>query len=126
MEDQKKRAEDYTLEIVNGSTLVSCSVHSYGSDVVVRIPDGITHIAPYGLQNCSGVQRFVLPASLVSIGDCAFLNCTDLKAVYIPDTVKALGKGIFRNCPKLQRAHIPENIKKKATDFTRGLPSYLW
>lgn len=126
MFDGKTTGEMYTLTISNNTTVIGCNVHAYGSDVVVKIPEGVTHIAPYALQNCTGIQRVILPNTLKDIGQAAFIGCLDLEAVYIPDTVKTLGVGIFRNCPKLKRVHVPQHIKDKTKIFNRGLPSFLW
>lgn len=122
----KATGDQYTLTISNSTTLINCNVHSYSDDVVVRVPEGVTHIAPYALQNCAGIQRIILPNTLKEIGQAAFIGCLDLEAVYIPDTVKVLGAGIFRSCPKLKRVHVPQHIKDKTKTFERGLPSFLW
>lgn len=126
MFDSKTTGEEYTLTIINESTLIGCNVHAYGNEVVVKIPEGVKEISGYAMQGCSGVKRIILPKTLRKIGQAAFISCVDLEAVYIPDNVTEIGVGIFRNCPKLKRVHVPPKIMEKASEKARGLPSYMW
>lgn len=126
MFDGKTTGELYTLTVSNGTTVIGCNVHTYDSDVIVTIPEGVTEIAGYALQGCSGIKRIILPKTLKKIGQAAFISCTDLESVYIPDTVTEIGDGVFRNCPKLKRVHVPPKIMEKAHTKDRGLPSYMW
>ena len=126
MYNSKATGDEYTLTIANETTLIGCSVHAYGNEVVLKVPEGVKEIAGYALQGCSGIKKIVLPNSLRKIGQAAFISCTDLESVYIPDTVREIGVGVFRNCPKLKRVHVPPEIMNKATANDRGLPSYMW
>ena len=122
----EKKIDDYTLTISNGTTVTGCNVHAYGNNVTVNLAEGITNIAPYAFENCTGIRVIKLPKSIVEIGQCAFMNCTDLEEVRIPDTVRKIGNGIFRNCSKLKRTHIPVHVRENWKSFIRGLPSFMW
>lgn len=122
----EKKIDEYTLTISNGTTVTGCNVHAYGSNVIIRLSEEITKIAPYAFENCSGIRKIILPKSVERVGMCAFKDCSDLEEVFIPDTVKTLEVGIFRNCKKLRRTHIPAHIKETTTKFDKGIPSFLW
>jgi len=46
-------------------------------------------------------SEYVIPNSVISIGDSAFENCTSLTSVTIPDSVTIIGRSAFENCTSL-------------------------
>ena len=52
----------------------------------------------------------VIPAGIVSIGNCAFAGCTSLTSVTIPDGVTSIGFAAFQDCVSLTSVTIPDSV----------------
>ena len=79
----------------------------YGEIKTVEIEEGVTGIGSYVFANCPKVTEFVLPESIVDIGDGAFENCDSLKVIHLP-AVESLGWAIFHDCDSLQNVFFAE------------------
>ena len=82
--------------------------------------DGCTYIYNYAFQNCKGLKRISIPASIKVIEDCAFRGCTSLSDVEIRGNLTLnqgffIGEYCFKECP------IP--LQPKAKLLKAGLPS---
>ena len=55
-------------------------------------------------------SEYVIPNSVISIGDSAFENCTSLTSVTIPDSVTIIGRYAFENCTSLTSVTIPNSV----------------
>ena len=55
-------------------------------------------------------SEYVIPNSVISIGDSAFENCTSLTSVTIPDSVTIIGRSAFENCTSLTSVTIPNSV----------------
>ena len=55
-------------------------------------------------------SEYVIPNSVISIGDSAFENCTSLTSVTIPDSVTSIGRYTFENCTSLTSVTIPNSV----------------
>ena len=55
-------------------------------------------------------SEYVIPNSVISIGDSAFENCTSLTSVTIPDSVTSIGYSAFRGCTSLTSVTIPDSV----------------
>lgn len=53
---------------------------------------------------------FVIPSSVISIGDYAFYYCTNLNSIEIPNSVISIGDFAFSYCKKLQNLDIPDSV----------------
>ncbi|MCR4733977.1 MAG: RtcB family protein [Treponema sp.] len=52
---------------------------------------------------------FVIPDTVIEIGQSAFENCPMLESVKVPYGVKSVGENAFRNCSSLNQIELPEN-----------------
>ncbi|MCR4644405.1 MAG: leucine-rich repeat protein [Oscillospiraceae bacterium] len=90
----------------------------------LRIPFGVTRIAPECLKDRSEIKRLLLPPglemltdrefsgtsiweirlpeSLIRLDGHVFENCTELESVVLPSHMTALRGELFHNCPKLK------------------------
>ena len=55
-------------------------------------------------------SEYVIPNSVISIGDSAFENCTSLTSVTIPDSVTSIDYSAFENCTSLTSVTIPNSV----------------
>lgn len=62
----------------------------------VRIPDGVTAIAPYAFAACYGIASVVIPESVTTIGEYAFTRCSCLEAIkFFGDAPASVGENVF-------------------------------
>jgi len=61
-------------------------------------------------------SEYVIPNSVISIGDSAFENCTSLTSVTIPDSVTSIGRYTFENCTSLTSVTIPNSVTSIGDD----------
>lgn len=74
----------------------------------VTIGTGVTRIADYMFNNCSGLTSITIPNNVTEIGDDAFSSCTSLMSVTIPDSVTYIGAA-FYDCNELTSVTIVAN-----------------
>ena len=55
-------------------------------------------------------NAYVIPSSVISIGDRAFCGCKNLESIIIPDSVADIGNGAFENCKNLMDIIIPDSV----------------
>lgn len=92
----------------NGFLVFINTLYQYnGNDEVVRIPDGVTHIAggvfrseTYSWGKQYDMKKVILPESVTHIGRNAFANCAKLEAVEMPADVE-IGAHAFDGCTGL-------------------------
>ena len=63
----------------------------------VRIPDGVTVIAPYVFYNLYLMRGLILPSSLTRIENNAFELCLQIRSFTIPPSVIYIGSSAFKN-----------------------------
>lgn len=90
---------------------------SINSVVAIKIPDGVSIIPDYCLEDWESVQTIVMPESISEIGSSAFYNCESLKNLEIPHNVQTIGSYAFEDCVAIETIIIPENV----TVIERGL-----
>ncbi len=61
----------------------------------ITIPEGVTVISQYMLQNCANLETVQILGNVTEIGDGAFKYCASLKEFEIPSTVTTIGDYAF-------------------------------
>jgi len=90
---------------------VACLLTSYlGTASSLTVPQGITGLDKYALQNQAGLVSLSLPEGMTSIGDYSLANCTSLSSVSLPSTLQSIGAYAFNNCDVLTRIEIPDHV----------------
>ncbi len=71
--------------------------------------DGTELIAyPVGKQN----EKYSIPSSVKTVGDCAFNGSKNLRNVIIPNSVTSIGSGAFQGCTELTGISIPNSVSE--------------
>lgn len=83
-----------------------------GTESQVRIPEGITEIAPYVFQNNAAVKKVIFPESLQRIGDYAFDGCSELTSLELNQGLQSIGICAFQNCGKIEGSlTVPSSVR---------------
>lgn len=95
--DQRKLYQDqfyYTVTAQNEITVKSARASVTSVNVPPEI-DGmpVTAIGSYAFQECTRLEKLVLPDSIQKIGDFAFMGCDRLETLVIPETTEQIGWG---------------------------------
>ena len=85
-----------------------------GTEVEVRVPDGVTELIGWCCVGNNKVTSVVLPESVVKIGEIAFYKCKNLSSVTLPQGIVEIGDSAFAECPKLTVIDIPDGLQKAA------------
>lgn len=85
-----------------------------GRDISLIIPecvDGkpVTVIGKKAFLGAKGLQKLVLPESLMQIQDWAFAFCSNLESLTLPRKKLDIGQGIMKDCFKLQQIIIADD-----------------
>jgi hypothetical protein len=80
------------------------------SDQVLVVNDGTTEI-PNGAFSGMEIEKVILPAGIVKIGDEAFKNCRSLKEINLPEGILYIGTQAFRNTG-LEEVIIPLSVQR--------------
>ena len=107
---------------------------------------GLEEIGESAFENCEGLTKAILPASLRELGPRAYAGCSRLHTVYfqdgrlesipdfafegdvwlgrlrLPEGVKAIGKGAFEGCRRLKEITLPESLQSVQASALTGLP----
>ncbi len=110
---------NYTYTVCNGeATITDFSTTVSGAIEIPSELDGypVTSIGYGAFENCSGLTRVTISASVTSIGDFAFWGCGALSEVVIPDGVTYLGDAAFYGCISLISITIPASVMTIGND----------
>ncbi|MBR5405990.1 MAG: leucine-rich repeat domain-containing protein [Oscillospiraceae bacterium] len=85
--------------------------HSFVNDATeIEVPETVVDIAPFAFENCSRLEKVLLPNGLKSIGEGAFAGCRALRDIHLPPSLVSIGKNAFSNCLNLREVVMPANI----------------
>ncbi len=102
----------------------SISLYTNGNGITdLIIPNGVTVIPAYALQNYSDLISITIPNSITSIGTYAFSDCSNLTNISIPVNVSYIGSGIFSGCSSLTSIAIPDGITNISSYIFDGCSS---
>lgn len=87
----------------------------------ITIPQGVTAIAGWAMQNCCNAERVHLPDTLVSVEADAFHSVLKLREIHMP-SVKKVGKRAFHRCEKLETVTFSERIESVGHNAFSGTP----
>jgi hypothetical protein len=93
--------------IITYAALAGCALEG---DLILPKDGGITSIADFAFDSCSGLTGIVIPDSVVSIGCSAFSYCENLVYINVPDVVVNIGDSAFNECGSLSSITIPVGI----------------
>ena len=89
------------------TTLIQCPEGKAGE---YTIPNSVTWIADYAIEECHSLTSVTIPNGVTSIGDQAFYSCTRLTTITIPNSVTSIGRLAFCLCANLSSVTIPNNV----------------
>lgn len=70
----------------------------------------VTSIANNSFENCTVIQKIILPETIGFIGKEAFSNCTKLTTINIPEKITAIHEKTFSGCKLLKEIKIPKGV----------------
>lgn len=83
------------------------------------MPTSLTTIGAYALQNCSGIEKVVVPESVTSLGAGVFQGCSKLANVNIPSKITNLSDYLFDGCA-ISKITIPDKVTQVGNYAFRG------
>ena len=74
------------------------------------IPSSVIRIGDYAFQGCDNLISVTIPNSVTSIGSLAF-NCFGLSSIIIPDSVTEIANRAFSSCTSLTSIIVSDSVK---------------
>ena len=74
------------------------------------IPNSVISIGETAFQNCKYLEKAIMPRNLTTIGNEAFSWCKKIAVVEIPNSVSKIGRHAFDNCTNLVTVKVPGNV----------------
>ena len=92
------------------------------------VPDTVVKIGNYAFSDCTGLTSVTIHPLVVSLGYNAFYNCTELLSVDMPKSLKYKKNRVFENCNKLPQFIESQNdsIKQGKIKQLQGTSAYDW
>ena len=87
--------------------LITCPEGRSGDYI---IPDSVVKIGNYAFMGCGQLTGVTIPANVNDIGTNAFDNCTGLTNITLPNGVPSIKGYAFLNCRSLSRITIPASV----------------
>lgn len=79
-------------------------------DAEYIIPNSVISIGEYAFFKCSNLSSITIPDGVTCIGEYAFSNCSSLTFITIPDGTTNIDKGVFSSCTSLTSITIPDSV----------------
>ena len=80
------------------------------TDTNYIIPDTIIQIGEYAFKDCQKLTSVTIPSSVTSIENLSFVGCTNLISIIIPNSVTNIKDGAFSGCENLTAIFIPSSV----------------
>lgn len=77
----------------------------------VRFPEGATLIPGGFVQECQELTEFIMPNSIVEIGDRAFFYCEKLQELKLSSNLKSIGESGLSCCRRLKTISFPPTLE---------------
>ena len=74
------------------------------------LPDSVISIGDHAFSSCINLTSIIIPDGVTSIGDDAFYYCNSLTNITIPAGVTSIGNGAFFGCSSLTNIALPNSI----------------
>ena len=84
------------------------------------IPDSVIMIGNCALFGCENLISIEIPNSVTEIGRCAFDRCENLTSIKIPDSVTEIGDSAFYHCSSLIEVHLQHKTPIDLSNAFRG------
>ena len=89
-EDVPQEPTSLDAFVIEGTTLKGLTDYGQRLGSIV-LPDTITTIGEYALEDCTDLTSITIPSSVTEIGKGAFQGCSGLIDITIPGTVTTIG-----------------------------------
>ncbi len=74
------------------------------------IPNSVIFVGDSAFDGCINLTSITIPDSVTSLGRDSFYYCTRLKSIIIPDSVTLIGDEAFRSCDDLTSITLPNSV----------------
>ena len=78
----------------------------------LEIPNGITFVSDYSFCYLSGLEKVIVPNSVLSIGANAYTGCVELNIIELTDGITKIGERAFQGCSNLNTINLPNSINQ--------------
>lgn len=115
---------DSVVEVKEDTTLIGTNafVYTEGIEKIV-LPDSVIYVNDGAFANSSSLKSVKLSDNVRSIGNGVFSDNPELKSVTVPDTIVSFGIKVFQNCPKLERVVLGKGVTYISDDEFYNCPS---
>ncbi|MGN0996812.1 MAG: leucine-rich repeat domain-containing protein [Candidatus Ventricola sp.] len=93
----------------------ACAQDGEDAELPVRslvIPETITEIPLYALQNCTALETVICYAPLETVPEGLFAGCTSLREVVFVNGVRSLDRYVFDGCTSLQTVYLGRYVQE--------------
>lgn len=101
---------DGVLFSADYKTLVCYPPSKRGDSYV--IPESVVNIGQRAFENCRSLENIILPNSLINIGWGAFISCSSLRKIILPNSLTNIEAALFVNCLNLESIECNNNYLK--------------
>lgn len=85
-----------------------------GKEGAYIVPDSVINIGQYAFRQCSGLVSMTIPDSVTTIGSQAFLECSKLTELTIGNSVTSIGEDAFYGCDNLTDVYYAGSEEERA------------
>lgn len=86
------------------------------------IPDSIVKIGNGAFEGCTGLTSIFIPCSVIKIDDCAFKGCVGLTSLTLPSSLIEIGVDAFKDMKASFTVHPDNPFYKNNDDHTKVIP----